>query len=73
MTRLENLPESAVRSRIMGTAETAAFFNYSIPHFRRLVKAKKLPQPIQLGARKKGWRLGDCIDCVAASQSRPAE
>jgi predicted DNA-binding transcriptional regulator AlpA len=62
------LPPELERSRVMGTAETARFFDYSIPHFRRLVKAKKLPQPVKFGVRKDGWVLGDCIDAVAARQ-----
>ena len=66
------LPGDLARSRIMGSAETAAFFNYSLPHFRRLVKAGVLPQPVRLSERKLGWRVGDCIDCVA-SQSHSAE
>jgi prophage regulatory protein len=63
---LDNLPPDLARQRIMGAADTAAFFGISLPHFRRLYKAKKVPEPIKIGERKLGWRVGDCIDFLAS-------
>ena len=70
---LENLPADVARSQIMGAAETAKFFNYSLPHFRRLYRAGKIPQPLKISERKLGWRAGDCIDFLSsrAAHSNP--
>jgi hypothetical protein len=38
-----------------GTADAAAFFNYSVSHFRALVRAGKLPRPVRV-AGKLMWR-----------------
>ena len=65
-TYLDNLPPEVAadiaRQRIMLAKDTAAFLGFSLPHFRRLYRAKKVPKPIRLSERKLGWRVGDCID-----------
>ncbi|WP_157934722.1 helix-turn-helix domain-containing protein [Microvirga ossetica] len=68
---LTSLPDGIVRQRVLNTSEAAAFLNFSVSHLRRLYRRGGIPAPIQLGARKLGWRLGDLIDWVAARQSRP--
>jgi predicted DNA-binding transcriptional regulator AlpA len=62
MTTLQNLPKDLNRERLLGTEQTAEFLGFSVPHFRRLYKAEKVPAPIKIGERKYGWRLGVLID-----------
>jgi predicted DNA-binding transcriptional regulator AlpA len=58
-------PPDFQRNKLLGTAETAEFLNISIPHLRRLVRERKVPQPIRVTARKLGWRTGELIDFVS--------
>jgi predicted DNA-binding transcriptional regulator AlpA len=66
MSVLSNLPSDLNRERLLDTAQTAEFLGMSIPHFRRLYRARKVPTPIKIGERKYGWRLGGLIDFVTA-------
>jgi prophage regulatory protein len=66
MSTLANIPSDLSRERLLGTQQTAEFLGLSIPHFRRLYRAGKVPPPIKVGARKYGWRLGGLIDFVNA-------
>src|SRR5215203_326280 len=61
-TPLETLPPELIRSRIFDTSEAAAFCGFSVAHWRRLYRTRKVPKPIQLSTRKLGWRAGDLID-----------
>ena len=58
MSGLINIPSDLNRERLLNTAQTAEFLGMSVPHFRRLYRAKKVPTPIKIGERKYGWRLG---------------
>ncbi|MDR7037971.1 putative DNA-binding transcriptional regulator AlpA [Methylobacterium sp. BE186] len=66
VTYLDNLPSDTASqialNRIVGAAEAAAFCNISLPHWRRLYRAGKVPKPVKLSARKLGWRLGTLIE-----------
>jgi len=66
MRTLDNVRDSLNRERVLDTAQAAEFCGFSIPHFRRLYKAHKVPAPIKIGERKYGWRLGGLIDFVVA-------
>jgi predicted DNA-binding transcriptional regulator AlpA len=52
------------RRRLLDTAEAAEFCKLSIPHWRRLYRAGKVPSPVRLSTRKYGWRLGDLVDFI---------
>ncbi|MFZ2106264.1 MAG: hypothetical protein WAV18_12965 [Roseiarcus sp.] len=67
-----DLPASLNRDRVLDSAQTAKFFGISVPHFRRLYRAKKVPPPITIGYRKYGWQAGVLIDFVAAKTERAA-
>jgi predicted DNA-binding transcriptional regulator AlpA len=45
----------AVRDPYFGTADAAAYVNYSESHFRALVRAGKVPRPLRIGG-KLLWR-----------------
>ncbi|MBB5761403.1 putative DNA-binding transcriptional regulator AlpA [Methylorubrum rhodesianum] len=49
---------------MVGSAEAAAFCNYSLAHWLRLTREGKVPTPVRLGARKLGWRIGSLVDFV---------
>jgi predicted DNA-binding transcriptional regulator AlpA len=53
------------RQRVLNSGETAKFVGLSLPHWRRLYRAGKVPRPLQLGERKLGWRIGDLVDFLA--------
>jgi predicted DNA-binding transcriptional regulator AlpA len=63
---LENLPLEISRQRILSSAEAAEFVGLSLPHWRRLYRAGKVPRPLQIGERKLGWRIGDLVDFLDA-------
>jgi predicted DNA-binding transcriptional regulator AlpA len=66
MSALSNIPSDLNRERLLDTAQTAEFLGMSIPHFRRLYRARKVPTPIKIGERKYAWRLSGLIDFVIA-------
>jgi prophage regulatory protein len=61
---LGHLPADMARRRLLDTAEAAEFCKLSIPHWRRLYRAGKVPKPVRLSSRKYGWRLGDLVDFI---------
>ena len=69
MSALANIPTDLNRERLLGTEQTAEFLGMSVPHLRRLYRAKKVPDPIRIGERKYGWRLGQLIEFVAAKSN----
>lgn len=62
---LDFLPPELARSRILGSADAAAFWGVSLPHWRRLYRLNQVPEPIRLSERRLGWRIGDLIDALA--------
>lgn len=66
---LTSLPPDIARNRALNTAQAAAFLNLSIPHFRRLYRANKVPAPVRLSERKLAWRAGDLSDWIAQRSS----
>lgn len=69
---LANLPSDLGRSRILDAAAASAFWGVSLPHFRRLYRAGKVPRPIKIGERKLGWRIGALADALEARASAAA-
>jgi predicted DNA-binding transcriptional regulator AlpA len=61
-----DLPPELARRRVLPTKRAAAFLGYHVVTLRRMAKQGKLPKPIQLTARLKGWRIGDLIDHLDA-------
>jgi prophage regulatory protein len=61
---IDALPPNLARNRILGSADAAAFWGVSLPHWRRLYRVQQVPTPIKLSARKLGWRVGDLIDAL---------
>jgi predicted DNA-binding transcriptional regulator AlpA len=51
-----------------GTPEAAAYFGYSVSHFRALVRAGKLPQPVRIAGRKLGWRASLLSEFATAAE-----
>jgi prophage regulatory protein len=43
--------------RVIGTIEAAAFCNFSVSHFRHLIRTGRAPQPIRLSERKLGFSI----------------
>jgi predicted DNA-binding transcriptional regulator AlpA len=52
-----DLPTDLWTERILSMAQAAQLLGVSIATFRRLVRAGKLPPPIQLSERRVGWRV----------------
>jgi len=69
---LDHLPADLARHRVLDTAEAAAFCKISVPHWRRLYRAQKVPAPVRLSARKYGWRIGDLVDWIEARRTEAA-
>jgi predicted DNA-binding transcriptional regulator AlpA len=69
---LDKIPAPLNRERLLDTAQSAEFLGFSVPHFRRLYKAQKVPAPVKIGERKYGWRLGGLIEFVAAKTGEAA-
>jgi predicted DNA-binding transcriptional regulator AlpA len=65
MPSLAALPTEAVTGRILNSRQAAQYWGVSLPHWRRLYRARKVPTPIRIGDRKYGWRLGALIDALA--------
>jgi predicted DNA-binding transcriptional regulator AlpA len=62
---LNNLPPDLGRNRVLDAEASAAYWGISLPHWRRLYRAGKVPRPIKIGERKLGWRIGDLADGLA--------
>jgi predicted DNA-binding transcriptional regulator AlpA len=69
---LPDLPADLARHRILDSQQSAAFLNISLPHFRRLYRAKRVPEPIKLSSRKLGWKAGDLIAWLDSRETRAA-
>ena len=69
MSTLANLPSDLNRERLLDTEQTAEFLGMSVPHLRRLYRTKRVPDPIRIGERKYGWRLGQLIEFVATKST----
>ena len=67
-----DLPPSLNRDRVLDSAQAANFLGISVPHFRRLYRAKRVPSPIMIGYRKYGWQVGVLVDFVAAKTEKAA-
>jgi|SRR5262245_50927312 hypothetical protein len=65
---LASLPADLGRERILGSAASAAFWGVSLPQWRRLYRAKKVPPPTEVGERKLGWRVAVLIDGLKARE-----
>jgi predicted DNA-binding transcriptional regulator AlpA len=65
---LGDLPIELARHRVLDTSEAAGFCKVSVPHWRRLYRAKKVPMPVRLTVRKYGWRVGDLVDWIEAKR-----
>lgn len=69
---LANRPSDLGRNRVLDAAAAAAFWGISLPHWRRLYRAGKVPRPIKIGERKLGWRIGALADALEARASAAA-
>jgi predicted DNA-binding transcriptional regulator AlpA len=69
MNYLNTLPPDLGRNRVLDSRNSAEFWSVSLPHWRRLYRAGKVPPPILIGDRKYGWRVGDLIDALAKRAS----
>jgi prophage regulatory protein len=67
-----DLPASLNRDRVLDSAQAANFLGISLPHFRRMYRAKRVPPPIMIGYRKYGWQAGVLVDFVAAKTEKAA-
>jgi predicted DNA-binding transcriptional regulator AlpA len=57
-----SLPVDISKCRVLDSSQASELIGFSLPHFRRLYRAKKIPPPIRIGERKYGWRAGELID-----------
>jgi predicted DNA-binding transcriptional regulator AlpA len=69
---LVDLPSDLARHRILDSQQAADFLNISLPHFRRLYRTKRVPEPIRLSSRKLGWKAGDLIAWLDSRETRTA-
>jgi predicted DNA-binding transcriptional regulator AlpA len=69
---LNNLPSDLGRNRVLDAATASAFWGVSLPHWRRLYRTGKVPQPVKVGERKLGWRVGVLADALAARETAGA-
>jgi predicted DNA-binding transcriptional regulator AlpA len=67
------LPDEMARRRVIPTKAAAELLGFSVPHFRRLYRTNRVPQPLIIGARKLGWRVSDLLDFVEAKVSSNAK
>ena len=66
------LPPTLADDRVVGTAEAAAFCNFSVSHFRQLYRCGQVPAPIRLSLRKLGWQISTLKAYVAQHQAKAA-
>jgi predicted DNA-binding transcriptional regulator AlpA len=62
---LAALPAEAIKGRILNSGQAAQYWGVSLSHWRRLYRSGKVPGPIPIGVRKKGWRLSVLDDALA--------
>jgi predicted DNA-binding transcriptional regulator AlpA len=65
-TATVDLPASLTLERILSAAQAAQFIGVSLPTFKRMRRAGKLPPAIQLSERRIGWRVGGMIEHLKA-------
>jgi predicted DNA-binding transcriptional regulator AlpA len=66
MSKLRDvLPADLGRDRLLDSEQSAEFCGFSLAHWRRLYRAKKVPAPVKLSDRKYGWRVGALADFIA--------
>jgi len=58
------LPPQLEAARVVSAAQAAAYWGVSLPHWRRLYRAGRVPRPIKIGERKLGWRAGDLLAAI---------
>ncbi|HEY8009175.1 MAG TPA: hypothetical protein VIE66_20875 [Methylocella sp.] len=63
------LPSELTLHRILSSSQAAQLWGVSVPHWRRLYRAHKVPAPIKIGDRKLGWRASDLIDGLKAREA----
>ena len=56
--------------RVLGTAAAAQFCGYSVPHWRRLIAARRAPTPVRINGGKLGFRV---VDLIAFNAKRGGE
>ena len=61
---LDSLPPDMARTRVVSSAEAAAFCGFSVHHWRRLNRAGKVPKPVRLSGSKLGWQQGALVDFI---------
>ena len=71
-THEETLPAYLNRHRILSLRQTASLYDISVVHLRRLIKGKKVPEPIRIGERKLGFVAGVVLDDIARRTSSAA-
>jgi predicted DNA-binding transcriptional regulator AlpA len=72
MAKLAELPPTLTESRILTSAEAAAFWGVSLDYWRRLNAAGRVPKPIRIGNRKLGWRIGSLSAALQALEREAA-
>lgn len=65
-TKLAAPPAALAEKRILNAPEAALFWGVSLPHWRRLYRAGKVPTPIKISDRKLGWQVGALADALAS-------
>jgi predicted DNA-binding transcriptional regulator AlpA len=68
LKKIPDLPSDLVRHRIIGFDKASQLLNYSVPQLRRMYRAKQLPDPVRLAARKLGFKVGDLLDLMEAKR-----
>jgi predicted DNA-binding transcriptional regulator AlpA len=58
------LPPQLEAARVVSAAQAAAYWGVSLPHWRRLYRAGRVPRPIKIGERKLGWRAVDLLAAI---------
>jgi predicted DNA-binding transcriptional regulator AlpA len=58
------LPPQLETARMVSAAQAAAYWGVSLPHWRRLYRAGRVPHPIKLG-----WRARDLLAAIEARRA----
>jgi hypothetical protein len=70
---LESLPAELGRSQILSTELALKFVGSSPANWRRLRALKIAPEPVRIGVKKHGYRVGDLVDYLERrTQAAPA-
>lgn len=60
------LSPDLARNRLLDSSKAATLLGYSVPHFRRLCRAKVVPTAVRINGRKMGWPVGVLLDFIAS-------